>query len=276
MEVNDSTVSSGQFASTLVTATGSHSGQTIDGCVCNGLMSTELGKLIGIKFVFSGKSCFILWGHDVRIRFRRYAGECCLPECLIEQHSGLTPGVMVPQNLSEIYLLPPKTLSELIDSHYPPQVAPYLKYLETYMGSVKMMKPAPFVKSHSSLPPNCFYFNVLGKNENHSMSIKKTRFLTETELHLRGIHIVDVGRRLDAQLNMGQISVHSRHNFNNPFLTGVSVENGKNIILRVRQLERIAILTPKNSKRTVNRNRAKSPVTTLHINFIDKELFPTS
>ncbi|GFX55031.1 transposable element Tc1 transposase [Trichonephila clavipes] len=33
--------------------------------------------------------------HDVRIRVRRYAGERCIPECVIERHSGLTPGVMV-------------------------------------------------------------------------------------------------------------------------------------------------------------------------------------
>ncbi|GFT02776.1 hypothetical protein TNCV_466041 [Trichonephila clavipes] len=29
---------------------------------------------------------------------RRYAGEHCLPECVIERHSGLTPGVM-PQHM---------------------------------------------------------------------------------------------------------------------------------------------------------------------------------
>ncbi|GFV52440.1 hypothetical protein TNCV_2771871 [Trichonephila clavipes] len=33
--------------------------------------------------------------HDGRIRVRRYAGERCLPECVIERHSGLTPRVMV-------------------------------------------------------------------------------------------------------------------------------------------------------------------------------------
>ncbi|GFY32488.1 transposable element Tcb2 transposase [Trichonephila clavipes] len=32
--------------------TGSPSRQTIDGCICNGLMSTELGKLIGTKLSF--------------------------------------------------------------------------------------------------------------------------------------------------------------------------------------------------------------------------------
>ncbi|GFT27951.1 hypothetical protein TNCV_643751 [Trichonephila clavipes] len=32
--------------------------------------------------------------HHGRIRVRRYAGERCLPECAIERHSGLIPGVM--------------------------------------------------------------------------------------------------------------------------------------------------------------------------------------
>ncbi|GFW84416.1 transposable element Tcb2 transposase [Trichonephila clavipes] len=36
-----------------------------------------------------------MWDHDSRIRVRRYAGERCLPECVIERHSGLTPRVMV-------------------------------------------------------------------------------------------------------------------------------------------------------------------------------------
>ncbi|GFX47795.1 transposable element Tc1 transposase [Trichonephila clavipes] len=38
------------------------------------------------------ESRFNLWDHDDRIRVRRYAGERCLPECVIER---LTPGVMV-------------------------------------------------------------------------------------------------------------------------------------------------------------------------------------
>ncbi|GFY35728.1 uncharacterized protein TNCV_4841041 [Trichonephila clavipes] len=63
--------------------TGSPSRQTIDGCVYNGLMSTEPGKLIDIK-LSSDESRFNLWDHDGRIRVRRYAGECCLAECVIE------------------------------------------------------------------------------------------------------------------------------------------------------------------------------------------------
>ncbi|GFV08838.1 hypothetical protein TNCV_3820811 [Trichonephila clavipes] len=57
MAVNDLTASSGQLAARSSTATESSSPQTIDGCVRNGLMSTK-------------------------------------PECVLERHSGLTPGVM--------------------------------------------------------------------------------------------------------------------------------------------------------------------------------------
>ncbi|GFY24631.1 transposable element Tc1 transposase [Trichonephila clavipes] len=47
------------------------------------------------QVVFSDESRFSLWDHDGRIRVRRSAGECYLPECVIERYSGLTSGVMV-------------------------------------------------------------------------------------------------------------------------------------------------------------------------------------
>ncbi|GFW12862.1 transposable element Tcb2 transposase [Trichonephila clavipes] len=47
------------------------------------------------QVIFSYKSRFNLWEHEGHIRFRRYAGERCLPECVIELHSGLTPGVII-------------------------------------------------------------------------------------------------------------------------------------------------------------------------------------
>ncbi|GFV23787.1 transposable element Tcb1 transposase [Trichonephila clavipes] len=47
------------------------------------------------QVIFSDESRFNLWEHDGRIRIRRYAGERRLPECVIERHSGLTPGVTV-------------------------------------------------------------------------------------------------------------------------------------------------------------------------------------
>ncbi|GFS84714.1 transposable element Tc1 transposase [Trichonephila clavipes] len=47
------------------------------------------------QVVFSDESHFNLWDHEGRIRVRRYTGERCLPECVIERHRGLTPGVMI-------------------------------------------------------------------------------------------------------------------------------------------------------------------------------------
>ncbi|GFV71704.1 transposable element Tc1 transposase [Trichonephila clavipes] len=47
------------------------------------------------QVVFSDKSRFNLCHHDGRIRVRLYAGERRIPECIIERHSGRTPGVMV-------------------------------------------------------------------------------------------------------------------------------------------------------------------------------------
>ncbi|GFW46647.1 transposable element Tcb1 transposase [Trichonephila clavipes] len=46
------------------------------------------------------ESRFNLWDQDGRIRVRRSAGERCLPECVIEQHNGLTPGVMISGAIS--------------------------------------------------------------------------------------------------------------------------------------------------------------------------------
>ncbi|GFV61161.1 transposable element Tcb2 transposase [Trichonephila clavipes] len=46
------------------------------------------------KVVFSDESRFDLWNHVGRLRVRRYAGERCVPKCVIERHSGQTPGVM--------------------------------------------------------------------------------------------------------------------------------------------------------------------------------------
>ncbi|GFX97626.1 transposable element Tcb2 transposase [Trichonephila clavipes] len=52
-------------------------------------------QLIARWSTATDESRFSLWDHDGRIRVRRYASERCLPECVIERHSGLTPGVMV-------------------------------------------------------------------------------------------------------------------------------------------------------------------------------------
>ena len=57
-------------------------------------MRTEPGNLIGTKLSFQTKQAFNLQDHDGRVRVRRYHGQRCLPECVIE-HRGLTPKVMV-------------------------------------------------------------------------------------------------------------------------------------------------------------------------------------
>ncbi|GFW68970.1 transposable element Tcb2 transposase [Trichonephila clavipes] len=41
------------------------------------------------------ESRFNLGNHDVHIHVKHYASDRCLPEYVIERHSGLTPGVMV-------------------------------------------------------------------------------------------------------------------------------------------------------------------------------------
>ncbi|GFU71337.1 transposable element Tc1 transposase [Trichonephila clavipes] len=41
------------------------------------------------QVVFSDESRFHLWGHDGHISVRRYASERCLPECVMERHSGV-------------------------------------------------------------------------------------------------------------------------------------------------------------------------------------------
>ncbi|GFU67494.1 transposable element Tc1 transposase [Trichonephila clavipes] len=46
------------------------------------------------QVVFLDESRFNLWDHGGRIRVILYAGERYLPECVMERHSGLTPGVM--------------------------------------------------------------------------------------------------------------------------------------------------------------------------------------
>ncbi|GFS70697.1 transposable element Tcb1 transposase [Trichonephila clavipes] len=52
------------------------------------------------QVVFSAESRFNVSDHDGRIRIRLYAGERCLPECVIKWHSCLNPGVMALGEIS--------------------------------------------------------------------------------------------------------------------------------------------------------------------------------
>ncbi|GFV73744.1 transposable element Tc1 transposase [Trichonephila clavipes] len=56
--------------------------------------STATGVLMSASSIRRYESRSNLWDHDGRIRVRRYGGELCLPERVIERYSGLTPGVM--------------------------------------------------------------------------------------------------------------------------------------------------------------------------------------
>ncbi|GFU86202.1 hypothetical protein TNCV_368601 [Trichonephila clavipes] len=73
MAVNDRTASFRQFAARWSTAT---------------------GVLMSASSIPPHESRFNFWDHDGRIRVRRYASGSCLPECVTERHSGLTPRIM--------------------------------------------------------------------------------------------------------------------------------------------------------------------------------------
>ncbi|GFS94061.1 transposable element Tcb2 transposase [Trichonephila clavipes] len=73
--------------------TGPPSRQTIDGCVCNGLMSTEPGKLIGTKMSFQMNRASICGTLVAAFMLDAMPGELCLPECVTERHSDITTGV---------------------------------------------------------------------------------------------------------------------------------------------------------------------------------------
>ncbi|GFX15866.1 hypothetical protein TNCV_1061881 [Trichonephila clavipes] len=59
------------------------------------LMSAFVNSLTSAAPWIAFESRFNLRDHDGRTRVRRYVGERCLPECVIERRNGLIPGVMV-------------------------------------------------------------------------------------------------------------------------------------------------------------------------------------
>ncbi|GFV33993.1 transposable element Tcb1 transposase [Trichonephila clavipes] len=77
---------------TLICRKRSPSRQTIDGSVCN---EHRAWQADWHQVVFSDESRFNLWDYDGHVRVRRSACERCLPECVIERHSGFTPEVVV-------------------------------------------------------------------------------------------------------------------------------------------------------------------------------------
>ncbi|GFV14489.1 transposable element Tcb2 transposase [Trichonephila clavipes] len=70
--------------------------------------------------VFSDESHFHLWDHDGRIHVRRYAGERCFPESVIERHSGPTARVMVS---GRFYIMDEPICYKLRQYNAPPHAA---------------------------------------------------------------------------------------------------------------------------------------------------------
>ncbi|PRD27403.1 UNVERIFIED_CONTAM: hypothetical protein NCL1_35464 [Trichonephila clavipes] len=85
MTVNDRTASSRQLTAR------SPSRNTIDGCVCNGLMSTEPGKLIVTKLSFQMNHASICGTIMAAFVLDAMLMNAAFQECFIERHSGLTP-----------------------------------------------------------------------------------------------------------------------------------------------------------------------------------------
>ncbi|GFV58999.1 transposable element Tcb2 transposase [Trichonephila clavipes] len=68
--------------------------ESCTGEICAAKCRAENGQIILTVTIYispnQNGSCFNLWDHDGCIRVRRYADEHCLPDCIIERHSGLT------------------------------------------------------------------------------------------------------------------------------------------------------------------------------------------
>ncbi|GFW08360.1 transposable element Tc1 transposase [Trichonephila clavipes] len=94
MVVNDRTTSSKQLAARWSTAIGDPLTANYRWLCLQWPHEHRAWKADWHQVVFSVKSRFNLWDHDGHVRVRRYAGERCLPECVIERHSGLAPRVM--------------------------------------------------------------------------------------------------------------------------------------------------------------------------------------
>ncbi|GFV61150.1 transposable element Tcb1 transposase [Trichonephila clavipes] len=108
MAVNYRTASSRQLAARWSTATGV---LRSDSLIRRRLLHRRLRE---------NESRFNLWDHNGRIRVRRYAGERCLPEYVIERHSSLTPGVMASLELSSSRIMHDHMLQRLFQTSVQP------------------------------------------------------------------------------------------------------------------------------------------------------------
>ncbi|GFW44770.1 transposable element Tcb2 transposase [Trichonephila clavipes] len=125
MTVNDRTASSWHLASHWSTR---WLRQFVDCCTVNCVQRAWQADWLPVVFLDESR---FNWGHDGRIRVRRYVGERYLPECVIGRHSNLTPGLM-PE---VVPFLLGKTVRDLCSSQHMqllpwPAYSPYLSPIE--------------------------------------------------------------------------------------------------------------------------------------------------
>ncbi|GFV30534.1 transposable element Tcb2 transposase [Trichonephila clavipes] len=149
MAVNNRTASSRQLAALWSTATGvlMSASSIRQRLLQNGLRAR-------VAFI-QNESRFNLWNHDGRISVRRYAGEHCLPECVIERHSGLTTGVMLDNARSYIA----KTVRDFCSAQhtqllpwpaYSPDMSP-IEHVWDWVGRRLARNPRPAVSKDELL-----------------------------------------------------------------------------------------------------------------------------
>ncbi|GFW92481.1 transposable element Tc1 transposase [Trichonephila clavipes] len=95
---------------------------------------------------------FNLWAHDGRIRVRRYAGERCLLQCIIERRSGLTPGVMVWGAISyrerfNLLRIKAQHMQLLPWPAYSPDMSP-IEHVGDFIGRPLARDPRPAVSKY--------------------------------------------------------------------------------------------------------------------------------
>ncbi|GFU46046.1 transposable element Tcb2 transposase [Trichonephila clavipes] len=78
------------------------------------------------------KSWFNLWNHNGRICVRRYAGERCLPVCVIERYSGLTLEVKASLELSLSRIMHARELQKLFETSVQPNTCNFFLGLSAY------------------------------------------------------------------------------------------------------------------------------------------------